>query len=212
MSVSASPVRLTSRSLAVGGCSLCGLLNRIAGVERPVCRRCGTRLEQRKPDSLSRTWSCVVAAAILYPVANLFPVMETQTIAGSESDTILQGIVLLWRGHAWLLAALVFFASIVVPLLKLIALTLLLITVQRRSSWRLLERARLFRLVEFVGRWSMLDIFVVALLGALVHLRALATMSAGPGALAFGAVVVLTMFAAQSFDPRLMWDAAGRNG
>jgi len=187
------------------------MLNRAAVPEQFACRRCGTPLERRKRDSLSRTWAYLLAAAILYPAANLFPVVETNTIAGSESDTILQGVVLLWHGRSWLLAALVFFASIVVPLLKLLALTLLLVTVHLRSSWRLLERAHLFRLLEFVGRWSMLDIFVVALLAALVHLRALATMSAGPGALAFGGVVVLTMLAAQAFDPRLLWDAAGKN-
>jgi paraquat-inducible protein A len=203
---------LTARSLGVIECPLCGLLNRTSDLGQPVCCRCATALEARKPDSLARTWAYLLAAAILYVPANLYPVLRTQTIAGSEADTILQGVVLLWRSRSWLLAVLVFFASIMVPLIKLLALTLLLVSIHRRTSWHLLERARLFRLLEWVGRWSMLDIFVVAILVALVHLRALATVEAGPGALAFGAVVVLTMLAAQAFDPRLLWDGAGRNG
>ena len=203
---------LTARSLGVIQCSLCGLLNRTTAREQPVCSRCATALEARKPDSLTRTWAYLLAAAILYFPANLYPVLHTQTIAGSEADTILQGVALLWRSRSWLLAGLVFFASIMVPLIKLLALTLLLLSVHRRSASHLLERARLFRLLEWIGRWSMLDIFVVAILVALVHLRALATIEAGPGAVAFGAVVVLTMLAAQSFDPRLLWDGAGRNG
>jgi|SRR5882757_2442321 len=212
MNESLQVAALTARSLGVVGCPLCGLLNRTAGLGRPVCSRCATPLAARKPDSLSRTWAYLLAAVILYVPANLYPVIRTQTIAGSEADTILQGVVLLWRNRSWLLAGLVFFASIMVPLTKLLALTLLLISVRRRSSWRLLERARLFRLLEWIGRWSMLDIFVVAILVALVQLRSLATIEAGPGALAFGTVVVLTMLAAQSFDPRLLWDGAGRNG
>ena len=129
------------------------------------------------------------------------------SLLGSQSDTIISGVVYLWTSGSWPLAALVFFASVMVPLLKLLALSLLAVSVQRRSRWRPGERTRLFRMVEFVGRWSMLDIFVVTLLVALVNIQALAVITPGPGALAFGAVVVLTMFAALSFDPRLIWDA-----
>ena len=165
----------------------------------------------RKPDSLSRSWAYLLAAVILYFPANLYPILKSRTVVGEERDTILQGVVLLWRSGSWPLALLVFFASIVVPLLKMLAMTLLLVSVHARWTWRLQERTELFRLLEFVGRWSMLDIYVVALLVALVRLGALATMDAGPGALAFGAVVVLSMLAAHAFDPRLLWDAAGRN-
>jgi paraquat-inducible protein A len=200
----------TAASLGVAGCSVCGLLNKPAGLDC-ACRRCGAPLELRKAHGLSRSWAYLSAAAILYIPANLYPVLQSRTVQGAESDTILQGIVLLWRGGSWLLAGLVFFASLVVPLLKLLAMTLLLTSVHARASWRLHERARLFRLLELVGRWSMLDIYVVAILVALVQLRSLATMEAGPGALAFGAVVVLSMLAAQAFDPRLLWDAAGEN-
>jgi paraquat-inducible protein A len=200
----------TAASLGFAGCTVCGLLNR-AVEANCACRRCGAALENRKPESLSRSWAYLSAAAILYIPANLYPVLQSRTIQRAESDTILQGVVLLWRGGSWLLAGLVFFASVVVPMLKLMAMTLLLTSVHARSSWRLHERARLYRLLELVGRWSMLDVYVVAILVALVQLRSLATMEPGPGAVAFGAVVVLSMLAAQAFDPRLLWDAAGQN-
>lgn len=119
---------------------------------------------------------------------------------------LLSGVVFLWQTGSWPLALVVFIASVTVPLAKLFALTWLVISVQRRSTSRPRERSRLFRLVEFVGRWSMLDIFVIAILVGLVQLQPLMAITAGPGALAFGAVVVLTMFAAMSFDPRLIWD------
>jgi paraquat-inducible protein A len=196
--------------LGFAGCTVCGLLNRAVDADC-VCRRCGAALESRKPESMSRSWAYLSAAAMLYIPANLYPVLQSRTIQRAESDTILQGVVLLWRGGSWLLAGLVFFASVVVPLLKFLAMTLLLSSVHARASWRLHERARLYRLLELVGRWSMLDVYVVAILVALVQLRSLATMEAGPGAVAFGAVVVLSMLAAQAFDPRLLWDAAGQN-
>lgn len=201
---------LSAASLGLAGCPVCGELNRSLECECS-CWCCGASLRQRKRHSLSRTWAYLLAAAIMYLPANLYPVLRSRTVAGDESHTILGGVVALWRGGSWPLALLVFFASIVVPLLKLLAMALLLASVHARTSWRLHDRARLFRLLEFVGRWSMLDIFVVALLVALVRLRSLATMDAGPGALAFAAVVVLSMLAAQSFDTRLLWDAAGRN-
>jgi paraquat-inducible protein A len=200
----------TAASLGLGGCSVCGELNKMVPPECS-CRHCGMPLRLRKPNSLSRTWAYLLAAAILYIPANLYPVLESRTVAGEERATILQGVVLLWRSGSWPLAVLVFLASIVVPLLKLLAMTLLLVSVHARWTRRVHERTQLFRLLEFVGRWSMLDIYVVAFLVALVRLPALATMDAGPGALAFGAVVVLTMLAAQAFDPRLLWDSAGYN-
>ena len=201
---------LSASSLGLLGCSVCGELSRALECECACCR-CGAPLQQRKRESLSRSWAYLLAAAIMYVPANLYPVLRSRTVAGAESHTIMGGVVALWHTGSWPLALLVFFASIVVPLLKLLAMTLLLASVHARSSWRLHERAHLFRLLEFVGRWSMLDIFVVAILVALVRLRSLATMDAGPAALAFGAVVVLSMLAAQSFDVRLLWDAAGRN-
>jgi paraquat-inducible protein A len=132
--------------------------------------------------------------------------METGSLLDYRKDTIMSGVVHLWETGYWGIAAIVFVASIMVPLFKLLALTLLLVSVQRHSTWLPLQRARLYRLSHLVGRWSMLDIYVVTLLAALVQIRSLATVKAGAGALAFGAVVVLTMFAVMQFDPRLIWD------
>ena len=198
---------VTAASLGLLSCHTCGLLSRPApGIHEAVCSRCGAHLHLRKPESISRTWALLIAAIILYIPANVLPIMETGSLFGSQSDTILSGVVYLWTSGSWPLAVVVFFASIMVPLLKMIAIILLLVSVQRRSWWRMGQRAILYRLVEFVGRWSMLDIYVVAILVTLVQAKALASIRAGPGAIAFGAVVVLTMFAAMSFEPRLIWD------
>jgi paraquat-inducible protein A len=188
-------------------CEACGRVVRLAApTPRPHCPRCAAPLRRRKPNSVARCWAFLIAAAILYVPANVLPVMHTSLMFESENDTILSGVLKLWRGGSWDLAAIVFTASIVVPLMKIGTLALLLITTQRRSRWRQRERTRLYRLVEFVGHWSMLDVFVVALLVTLVHFGALADVEPGSGIVAFGAVVVLTMLASQSFDPRLIWD------
>lgn len=172
------------------------------------CARCGAALHQRRPNSLSRTWALMIAAALLYLPANLLPVMHTASLLGSEDDTIMSGVVYFWTSGDWPLATIVFVASILVPMLKLSVLALLAITCQRRSAWRCAERSRLYRLIEFIGRWSMLDVFVITLTVALVRFQSLAVITAGPGAMAFGAVVVLTMLAALEFDPRFIWDDA----
>jgi paraquat-inducible protein A len=155
---------------------------------------------------VSRCWALLIGAYILYIPANLLTIMETGSLFSYRKDTIVSGVVELWRTGSWGIAVVVFIASVTIPLLKLISLTLLLVSVQRRSTWHPRQRTRLYRLVELVGRWSMLDIYVVALLAALVQLGNMATVKAGPAALAFGAVVVLTMFASMQFDPRLIWD------
>lgn len=201
---------MTGRTAASRGmlvCHACGLLSRAGAHGHEIsCPRCGDHLHFRKPDSIARSWALLITAMILYIPANLLPMMHTSSLFGSQSDTIMSGVVYFWTSGSWYLALIIFFASIMVPLLKMIALMLLLITTQRRSLWQLQQRTKLYRLVEFVGRWSMLDIYVVAVIVALVQLQALATIVPGPGAIAFGAVVVLTMFAAMAFDPRLMWD------
>jgi paraquat-inducible protein A len=156
--------------------------------------------------SVLHTWAYLIAAYILYIPANLLPIMQTGSLAKIQTDTIMSGVVYLWESGSRMLALIVFLASIVIPLFKLVAMTLLTISVQRRSVWLPLHRARLYRLVEAIGRWSMLDIYVVALLVALVQIKSFATVEAGPGAAAFGTVVVLTLLAAKSFDPRLIWD------
>jgi paraquat-inducible protein A len=150
---------------------------------------------------------------ILYVPANILPIMQTESLFGGQSDTIMSGVVFLWSTGSWPLAIIVFVASIMVPLLKMLALMTLLIAVHRGVNVHRHDLARLYRLLEIVGRWSMLDIFVVAILVALVQLQLVATVTPGSGALAFGAVVVLTMLATMSFDARLIWDSvAGEKG
>ena len=170
------------------------------------CPRCGTGLHFRKPRSVERCWALLISGYILYIPANLMTMMETGSLISYRKDTIVSGIVHLWKTGNMMIATIVFIASVVIPLLKLISLTLLLVSVQRRSRWRPKQRTRLYRMIELVGRWSMLDVYVVTLLAALVQLGSMALVKAGPAAVAFGAVVILTMFASMTFDPRLIWD------
>ena len=196
------------RSAAEAGlaaCELCGQLARM--VENRRCPRCGSPLHPRKPHSLERTWALLLAAYVLYLPANLLPIMETRSLFGVQQDTIMSGVVYLWSSGSWALALIVFIASVAVPLLKLLLLTGLAIAVQWRRPGPALRRARAYRLLELIGRWSMLDVYVVAILVALVQAQALASMAPGPGVLAFAAVVVLSMLATMAFDPRLIWDA-----
>lgn len=198
---------LSARRCGYMTCPACGLLCRQGDTDGARhCPRCFAPVHVRKPNSVARTWAYLIAAAIMYIPANLLPIMETRSLFGVQGDTIMSGVIFLWLSGSWPLAVLVFFASVMIPLLKLLVLGTLVISVQRRSRWAPVQRARLYRFVEFVGRWSMLDIYVLALLVALVQLQSLATVRAGNGSVAFGAVVVLTMLAARSFDPRLIWD------
>ena len=204
------PIPFTARNAAQIACHSCHLLCRInyskVG-ESLVCPRCGSTLHQRKPNSLKRTWALVLAAFIFYIPANLLPITIVISLGKAQADTIMSGVIYFIRTGMWPIALVIFVASVLVPMLKLIILTFLLITVQRKSAWRPRDRTRLYRITEAVGRWSMVDIFVVTILVALVNLGNLATIKAGPGAGFFAAVVVITMFAAMSFDPRLIWDA-----
>ncbi|HHP7234264.1 MAG TPA: paraquat-inducible protein A [Desulfobacterales bacterium] len=175
------------------------------------CPRCGARLYSRIPDSVARTWALVLTAAVLYLPANLLPITHTRSFGNVRSDTILSGVMYFIAHGDWPIALVIFVASVCVPLLKLFALAFLLVSVQRRSVRRREDRTRLYRITEAVGRWSMLDVFVVAILVALVNLGELAKISAGSGAVYFAAVVVITMFAALTFDPRLIWDRENHN-
>ena len=198
-------VNCQAKSYNRASCSLCGQLGSLE--QGAHCLRCGQRLHFRRVDSLSRTWALLLAAYLLYLPANLLPIMETRSLFNIQSDTIMSGVVYLWATGARMLATIVFLASIVVPLLKLFSLTLLAISVQFRVRWQPLPRTRLYRFLERIGRWSMLDIYVVTLLVAVVQSESLAKVTPGGAVVAFGAVVVLTMLATLSFDPRLIWDA-----
>ncbi len=173
------------------------------------CPRCGAKLHRRKPDSLARAWALLIAAAVMYVPANYYPVLKVEILGRSEADTILTGVVELFHAGMWEIAVLVFFASITVPLLKILGLGYLLISVHFKSRWRPRDRTRLYRLIEGIGRWSMIDMFMVSILVALVQLGGVATIDPGIGATCFASVVVITMFAAAAFDPRIIWDAAG---
>jgi len=197
----------TAARAGLVSCETCRLLARPAAAAEPGhCPRCGAPLEFRRPAAVQRTWALVIAAAICYIPANILPVMTTTTLRGSEADTILSGVLLLYRTGSWHLALIVLIASVMIPLAKLGALTYLLIGVQRGSRRNLRDRARLYRLIDVIGRWSMLDVFVVTYTVALIRFQPILLMTPSTGVLFFAAVVILTIFAAETFDPRLIWD------
>jgi paraquat-inducible protein A len=197
---------MRAKDIGLASCHTCGLLQQLPPSGHAHCPRCHSPVHLRTPNSIQLTWALVITAIIAYLPANLYPVMTVTTLVQSQSDTILSGVIYLLLHGDWPLALIVFVASVLVPLLKIVALLYLLLSVQRRSPLRKSQRTRLYRVIELVGRWSMVDIFVVALLAALVQAGALATIEPGVGAIAFTSVVILTMFAALSFDPRLIWD------
>jgi paraquat-inducible protein A len=199
----------TAAAAGLLSCHSCSMV-----VRRPVppraslarCPRCGAPLHLRKPDSIHRTWALVITALIFYFPANLLPITITTYLGSAQRDTILSGVLYFMHTGSWGIALIIFVASIVVPITKLFILCVLLLSVRFRWRWRPKERSRLYRMTEVVGRWSMLDVFVVAVLVALVRLGYLSTIEAGPGVIYFATVVVITMIAAMTFDPRLMWD------
>ena len=199
---------LSAAEAGLVACQSCGLLSRSAGEQPSRCPRCGARLASRYRHSIQRTWALAIAAAICYVPANLLPVLTTQTLASSRSDTILSGVAVLYTSGSWPLALIVLVASVMIPLGKLAALAYLLLSVQRGSANGARDRTRLYRMIELIGRWSMLDVFVVTFVVALIQFQPLMASRPGPGLPFFAAVVVLTMLATTSFDPRLIWDAA----
>ncbi|KCV29140.1 paraquat-inducible protein A [Bordetella bronchiseptica 00-P-2730] len=196
--------------MVLTGCHVCGQVQALpAGHDDEAlhhCRRCAAQLHLRKPDHLARTWALLLAAVVFYIPANILPVMSVSSVVGDSAHTILGGVVELWEMGSWDIALIVFVASIMVPLTKLLALSLLALTLQRGSTANLRQRTRLYQMVEFIGQWSMLDVFVVIVLAALANFQGLMEISAGSGAASFGMVVILTMMAAMSFDPRRSWD------
>ncbi|HEY4292347.1 paraquat-inducible protein A [Luteibacter sp.] len=194
------------QDLGIMACHVCRQVTAYTEDPRAHCPRCGSVLHARKHGSIVRAWALLAAAAIFYIPANVFPIMRTQSISSRDDNTILSGIFELWRAGSPGLALIVFTASIIVPMLKFIIMGYLLVSVQRSSGFVARQRARLYRFVELVGYWSMLDVFVVAILSALVHFKILSRVEPLPGVVYFGVVVVLTMLSAMSFDPRLIWD------
>lgn len=197
----------TALELGLINCHDCHLLVEIDQAKNhPHCPRCGAHLHLRKPNSLNRTWALVCAAIVMIIPANVLPITVTTTLGAKQADTIMSGVIYFMQTGSWEIAAVIFIASVFVPFAKLCILIFLLLSVQFRWRWRPKDRTSLYRLTELVGRWSMVDIYVVTILVALVKLGAVAAIEAGPAAVYFAAVVVITMFAAESFDPRLIWD------
>ncbi|VVM65204.1 Paraquat-inducible protein A [Pseudomonas fluorescens] len=191
-------------------CHSCGLACDMTG-EPSECERCGEPLHRRKTNALTRTWAYLLASLVFYIPANLLPVMNTKMVGNGADSTIMGGVLDFWQHGAWDIALIIFIASIAVPGIKFVALTLLLVTVQRGSLWAREERSKMYRFVEVIGYWSMLDVIVVALVASLVKFQALADIEPRLGILFFGLVVVFTMLSAMSFDPRLIWDQQHSN-
>lgn len=214
--MSAAPSKSSSTTFALTeglwrchGCSaVCAPRQQARAQERARCPRCNAVLRPRLPDSLARSWAFLLAGTALYLPANLLPVTNTAALGNRQSDTIFSGIIYFWTDGSYGLALLVFVASILVPMTKLLLLSMLLISLQRHEHRWVQLRLKAWRLLEVIGKWSMLDIFAITMLAALVQVGGLAELTPGPGAIAFGAVVVLTMLATHSFDPRMLFDRA----
>lgn len=204
----------TAKESGLISCHFCHSLSRFPETldrkSQLYCPCCHSALHSRIPNSLSKTTALLLAGLILYIPANILPIMTVVYQGAGEPDTIMGGVKHLLEGGMWPLALIVFIASIVVPVLKLAVLTGLLISIAVHSRWNPTERTRLYRIMEFIGRWSMVDIFVIGLLVALVQFGNTASIYPGAGSLSFAAVVILTMFAAHTFDPRLIWDNLGK--
>ena len=188
-------------------CHECHQLNRHQpDLQRQFCTRCGGRIHERQPNSLARTWALLITAAILYIPANVLPIMTVNSFGKGQPDTIMSGVITLVENGMAPIAIVVFVASILVPTFKLVGIALLLYSVQRHQPMSARQRILMYRFIEWIGRWSMLDIFVIAILVAVVRFGSLASVEPGVGAVAFASVVILTMLAALTFDPRLIWD------
>ena len=188
-------------------CTECHELNKQeADVDEQSCTRCGAQVHARRPNSLTRTWALLITAAIIYVPANVLPIMTVSSLGQGEPSTIMSGVIELVQHGMIPIAAVVFIASILVPTFKLVGIALLLFSVQRHQPLSARQRIWMYRFIEFIGRWSMLDIFVIAILVAVVNFGRIASVEANLGAIAFATVVILTMLAAVTFDPRLIWD------
>jgi paraquat-inducible protein A len=200
--------RFATRSAAARGLALCDVCGLVAPVKEGRCPRCDSRLHLRLRDSLQRTWALTIAATILYFPANLLPVLRVDSVTGDYANTILGGVIQFWQHGDYPVAIIIFTASVMIPVLKIFSIVALCFAA--RSGHRPRRMTKLYRVTEFIGRWSMVDVFVVAILVAVVQLGSAMSIHPGAAALSFAGVVVLTMLAAMSFDPRLIWDAAAQ--
>lgn len=195
---------LTAMCAGLAACHVCGKLQAYTADHH--CERCGSRLYQRKPFSIQRSWAFLITGLILYVPASLYPIMMTTSLGVKDEKTIIGGVILLWSMKSYPVAVIVFIASIVIPLLKFLVISLLLLSISSGHSGKLGQQTRLFRFIEYIGPWSMIDVFVVILLVALIRFGGIATVLPGPAAMAFAGMVIATMLSAISFDTRLLWD------
>ena len=195
---------LTARKAGLVACHVCGKLQ--PWVSASECSRCGSTLHQRKPESLQRSWAFLISALLLYLPANLYPIMTTTTLGVPENSTIIGGVILLWQHGSYPVAAVVFIASVMIPIIKFLVIGSLLLLVRHGHPVKLSQQTRLFRFIEYIGPWSMIDVFVVILLVAPIQFGGIASVYPGPAAAAFAAMVIATMFSALFFDTRLLWD------
>ncbi|KGJ96033.1 paraquat-inducible protein A [Thalassotalea sp. ND16A] len=202
---------ITAKEKGLAQCPVCHLLVEIDNAKDNYCPRCDSKVYLRINDSIQRCWAWTICSLIAFIPANAFPIMTILYFGKGQPDTILSGIVLLLKFGMYPIAAIVFIASFVVPLAKIVGLFFLLYSLKNTSKLSKHQRTKMYRYIEIFGRWSMLDVFVVALLVALVEIGAVVEIVAGPGATAFGVMVILTIFAANSFDPRLLWDRETSN-
>ena len=204
---SIDPQVVTARQAGLKCCTSCGALQRLA-VTAP-CRRCGAKVHSRRPHSLQRAWAFLLVGILAYIPANMYPIMMTRSFTGDTSDTIISGVFVLFNSGSYAVAAIVFVASICIPVTKFVVISGLALSLQ--FHWDMSEHTqhKLHTLTEFIGRWSMIDVFVVAVLAALIQLGAILTITPGLGINAFALSVVFTMLSASSLDPRLLWDRDG---
>ncbi|MBT8420409.1 MAG: paraquat-inducible protein A [Gammaproteobacteria bacterium] len=201
---------MSARAAGFVACTICGKLHRILQNQLDIryvrCVQCGAKLHSRKPHSLQRTWALLLTGILLYVPANIYPIMITRDLGRPEENTIISGIIALWNLDAYLVAGVIFVASVVVPIMKFLVILYLLLSVHRKSPLARKQKVRLYHITEFIGPWSMVDIFVMALLVALVNMGGIASVEPGMAAVAFAAMVGVTMLAIMVFDPRLLWD------
>lgn len=199
----------TAREQGLARCLTCAKLCRLPAPQRSAtycCPRCDSPVSFRQSASLSNSWALTLAAIALLVPANMLPILTVVSFGQGDPDTIMSGVIKLWEAELQAIAAVVFIASVAVPVAKLVVMLLLMLVVQLKLPLSKEQCTLLYRFIHFIGRWSMLDLFMISILVTVVHMGNIANVESGPAALAFGAVVVLTMLAADYFDPRLLWD------
>jgi len=202
---------IRAKDLGLASCHICDQIVRLEDKSAAKCPRCNSTVHFRKSDSINRAWAFLISAFIMYIPANTEAIMFTNALGQESSDTILSGILYFLAHGDWPLALVIFSASVLLPLLKIMAITYLLVMVQRGHALRKKEKTRLYLIAEVMGRWSMVDVFVVAILAALIQMGELSSIKPGPAGMAFAAMVILTMFSAMAFDPKLIWDQSEKN-